>query len=320
MSTGIINIILVESLSYNLLQLYLYNLFFRIFLLFFSFIILSCYDDIPINNFKEIIDNIKNDKINLLIISFPISVVLLLFNIFIDPITLQIFMSTTVVFNYIMSIILNKTKYNIGIILYMLVNIYSCLIPIIFSNSIINQNYIYIILLILMLIINGIKYSIIERKSNIDEKNIHIYNILYYILPEAIYLILGLPIFVIIQKYYYSDLCLNLTKMNEIISYSCLSSMILIFVKQFTSVSLKYLDSTDNGLIQNLSSILITVICIIIGISKFNYLYIISFFFIIISTYLINYFKKEIISNNKEIISNNKEIISDNIEFDDDLL
>ena len=145
-SNGIINIILVESLSYNLLQLYLFNLFYYIFTFFFSFIILSCYDDIPINNFKEIIDNIKNDKINLLIITFPISIIILLFNIFIDPITLQIFMSATVVFNYIMSIILNKTKYNIKIILCMLVNIFSCLIPIIFSNSIINQNYIYIIL------------------------------------------------------------------------------------------------------------------------------------------------------------------------------
>jgi len=298
-SIGMINIILVKFLSYNLLQLYLFNLFFYIFLFFFSFIILSFYDDVPINNFKKIINNINKDKINLLIISFPVSIIMLLFNIFIDPITLQIFLSTVVVFNYIMSIILNKTKYNIKVILCMLVNIFSCLLPIIFSNKII-LNPIYIILIIILLIFNGFIYSTIERKKNeIDEKIIHLYNILYYILPEAIYLILFLPIFVIIQKYI-DDFGLNLTKMNEIISYSCLTSLILIFIRQFVFVSNKYLDSSDSGLIRNLASIFIILICFIIGISEFKYLYIISFFFIIISTYLINYFKKEIILKNIE--------------------
>ena len=92
----------------------------------------------------------------------------MLFNIFIDPITLQIFLSTIVVFNYIMSIILNKTKYNIKIILCMLVNIFSCLLPIILSNTTTFQNPIYIILLIIVLIFNGFIFSTIERKKKCD--------------------------------------------------------------------------------------------------------------------------------------------------------
>ena len=289
---NMIIILLIKYKIFDVFSTYLLILFSSIFTSIMGYIFTIFDKDHPANTINKIYDNIKSNKFSFLIRAFPTFLLYVLANNFIDPNLLQMMLCSIAVFNYLLSIIINKTETNYKIIIAILCNIGGCILSFL-SNNELNINIISVSVIIILLIINGIQYSYLETSNNITDKdNLITYNLINYMIPETVYLILFLPIFAGIQLYQ-NGLNLNLPMLYEIISYSLVISIILVFnaLKYFESVL--YLKSYEFGLIGNLSSFIIIFINCLLGFSEYKYMYIISFFIILISTIVINYSKNK---------------------------
>ena len=300
---NIMNILLITYYSYNIFQSYLFTLFLSFNIVINSFIFTLSDKDLILTTFTNTLNSIKNNKLTFFIISFPISLLVTLANNIIDYNFGQVIKCNAVVINYILSILINKTKYNWQIILAMLFNIIGCIIPFIINKNIKNSIF-GLIGILFLLLINGIVYSYIEKSQIIvDKENTTSSNILLYLIPHTIYLILFIPIIFTVQKYDNVDINIDFKKICEIIFFSEIGSLILVYFKINYFKSVLYLESYEFGLISNISSFMIISINCLLGFATFNYIYILSFFIILISTYVINNMKKKL--NNTEIIELN---------------
>lgn len=291
---NIMSILMTYYYDFSFIEVYIFIIS-TMFYSLFTGLVMTLFDDtspkttlLKLYNFRKIV------KLKIFITSFPISITYSIIYLYVDPILIQLLNGTTIIFNIILSIIINKKYFliNYKIIILAIFNIISCIIPYIFNiNNNIKYNILGIIFIIIMLIINGIIYAITEKFSEliIDSYAFSLFsfiysqNIILCFISPFIFLLSNYNIYQI-RYYFINSLAMFFSLINAPLYIYC-------------SDCIMKLTSLDNAIINNIKIIIIIFVSCIFNISQFHYLYIISFLLIITSSLLIVYVQNKLIQN-----------------------
>lgn len=245
----------------------------------------------------------RYDKLRIAFISFPISILYSIVYIDLDNIIIQIISGTTIVTNIIFSVLINKNYrlINIKVIILIIVNIVGCILPFIVDLFIVGKNRVGTFGLIFILILqmmSGLIFSIVEKLkdfNHIDLKNdCYTFTTFTLLFSHIIYLILFSPLIYFIHIKYYGEYIIDLNKLLLINLIATSISIINGPLLSKANRSIIRLSSFDVGLVNNSKMILMTFISIIIGYSKFSYIYLISLGLIVISSVCLLYLENHI--------------------------
>jgi hypothetical protein len=301
--------ILSIYLDLDIFEINIFNLFITFFGFISSFPNIILDENLPKDTIKKLYNlNIKN-KFKIFISCFPVYNFIVISYIDLDPIIIQLLVSTSIIFNLIISSLYyyNFTLLkNPKILLCIIINIFGCILPIIFKINIVKFGIIGLINTIINIILLAIVTTLNENLKNLDfdyDKELNTFIIFTYLFIELIIFILLLPLFYYI-KYIYNNnnYIINIIKLKDLFLYSSLLGIIYGFIYISTTKSYLYLTSFDIGIIKNINLILVTLLSCLFNISLFNYLYIPSIFLIIISSIIIVKIKSNI-NNNIENLS-----------------
>lgn len=289
---------LILSRYFNFFDIYIFLVILSIYTFLVSSIMLIFDRSHPYEIVLSLISLNRYDKLKLAFVSFPISILYSIVYIDLDNIIIQIISGTTIVTNTLFSILINKNYrlINIKVIVLIIINIVGCLLPFIIELFMIGKNRVGIFGLIFILVLqimSGIIFSIVEKLkdfNHIDLKNdCYTFTTFTLLLSHIIYLILFSPLIYFIQIKYYGEYIIDLNKLLLINLIATSISIINGPLLSKANRSIIRLSSFDIGLVNNSKMILMTFISIMIGYSKFNYIYLISLGLIIISSICLLY-------------------------------
>lgn len=248
---------------------------------------------------KDIIIKLLNlnciTKFKLFIASMPIAILYYIVYIYLDPAIVQIISGSSIIFNLILSVIINKNYYllNYKIILCTIINIIGCILPFIIDiKNNIKIGIIGIVLLLLLLSSSSIVSVIIENFKLLNEFNMleecFTFSLFIFLFNQIIVLILCSPIVLLFD--YHFDINRYFFINSLAIYYAILNSPLYIY----SSYSMILLSSVDIGIINGIKLIILVFISCIMKFSIFNYIYIISLILIIISSLIIIYYQNKL--------------------------
>jgi hypothetical protein len=301
--------IFIKYLNLNIFETHLFTTVMVIYG-FFSSIFFGLFDIIRP---KETLNNINKLNVKEKIILFgscvPYYKLLVLSYIDLDPVIIQLLNCCRVALNPIIYTIYYKESYllNIIIIICIIINISSCIIPFIFNDNFsLKLNNINFGLLGLIYTIIGVVLTsfnnIINEKFQIkyDFDNIYGYNIFIittFIFTDLIFSILLTPIIACVQYFIINNKIILLDNFYKIITFSSIIG--LFYGPYFIIITKAYLklSSINISIINNIVLIFTILISCLLNLSIFYYLYIPAVILIFITSIIIIY-KSEILKNN----------------------
>ena len=292
--------IFIKLYKLNIFEIHLFLTMITIYGFFFSHITLFMDKNHPNENLKILINLSKIDKIKILISCLPFNKLIIIAYIDMDPIIITLLNTVGIVFNYIISSLINKKYYlfNCINITSIIVNIASCILPFIFYdnfylkiNSSTKIGIIGLTTTILSVFLNTLSNLAgeqIKYINNFDiKKNSSLLSIYSFFIVEFIFYILSVPLFYLFQQNIFGPYEFD---MNKAIFIHTFAIFIALFYGPFYVFATKgylMLNAIDIAIIRNISLILTTLISCIAKLAPFYYLYIPSIFLIIITSIIL---------------------------------
>ena len=281
-----IGIFINNYFEFNFIDNYIFALFLSIY----SFLIgtnISLFDNNhPKDTIKKLYNAPKIIKLKYFISSIPISILYNFVYNSMDPILIQLIGGSSIIFNYIFSILINKNYHliNYKIIIFIFINIFGCILPFIFEIKN-NVSTFGLIFQIILMLLSGIISAFMEKFKycnylDINNECFTIVNF-YFQFYQIIIIILLLPLNLIFFNKF------DFNKFLFIFLIASLYSIIYGPLYIISSYSMISLSSLDNGIINGLRMIIIILFSCIF--SPFKYIYIISIAIIIISSLILIY-------------------------------
>ena len=289
---------LILSKYFNFFDIYIFLVILSIYTFFISCIMIIFDRSHPYEILLSLYNLNHYDKLKLAFISFPISILYSIVYIDLDNIIIQIISGTTIVTNILFSVIINKNYrlINIRVIILVVINIVGCILPFIVDLMALGDSKVGIFGLIFILVLqimSGFIFSIMERLkdfNHIDLKNdCYTFTTFTLLLIHIIYLMLFSPLIYFIQIKHYGDYIIDLNKLLLINLIATSISIINGPLLSKANRSIIRLTSYDIGLVNNSKIILMTIISVMIGYSKFNYIYLVSLGLIVVSSLCLLY-------------------------------
>ena len=290
--------IFVKNNKFNLKESQLFLIIINIFSFFTSSPLLLC-DNNPNETLKKLYNSGFKNIIFLFISCIPFYKLIILSYLTVDPIIIQVLSSSKLGINMILTLFINKKIFlcNFFMIISIIINLLSCYVILIFNNwlcqlhisNIIfnNSSNIGIIIIIISTILTSLTNVFNENiKNNITLNNdVYVYTTFIFLTSDILF---STIIYFIL--YITNDIINNI---YILVFYATLFSLIYGPIYVLSTKIYLELNSTDIGLINNISFIII----LLINYNSFCYLYIPFIFTIIISSLFIIY-KYDKLSNN----------------------
>ena len=283
-------------LNYNLVESHLFITFLLCNAFAYSMAYLIFDETHPYETIIRIRESSKKDIIDLLICCFPCMILGNFLYLVSSPLEISLFAGTSIFFNTLSSILINKNKYllNWKIILLLICNIGSCILPTIYKSIYEKHSVISIkgiISNLTLLIISGYMSAKLENvhgsSSILDFKGSKFSSVVFSIsLIEMFYMLLFTPSILLTGKY----LGIEFPEWSNFISiyaFGCIMGFIFAFLFIIYDYCIFKLKSVEVGINENINLVILSLLAVVFGFDKFDKILIISLSITILSSILL---------------------------------
>lgn len=274
----------------------------------------------PYETIKRIKTSSSKDILDLIISCFPVMILGNFLYLVSSPLEVSVFAGTSIFFNTLCSICINKNKYlmNWKILLMLFINIVCCSLPTFYTLLYTNETISIrgILANLTLLIIGGFMSAKLESvhgtSSILNFKDSKFSSVIFSLaLLEMCYMLLFTPSVLLIGKYVGNEFP-EWDKFVSIYAFGCISGFVFAFLFIIYDYCVFRLKSVEVGINENLNLVVLSLLAVAFGFDKFNLILIISLTLTIISsiiiTFLIAYEEKRFNVIQTKKITNNRVI------------